>query len=388
MSQWNVDFPSRWTGEISDPIRCPPDRLASPKNSLLRCPRLARPCGMWRSWRRSEGKIFSFAFTAAARRQFVFFPCGGAGGLDARRGTHYGRCGLGDSTPGGSWVVSGVAVGELGDVWCCIGMVDSWWLLWFLVLDLTKSERFKHVQRKRQNLTNHQHDFCVGDLNLNMCCCNTESDETSERGDWVGTDSGQRCDLASASCARCQGRSSGLGKVHLGDRPSLTLDFTSVKMFGSCSWWWLVKGHQFLCIFGEVLIDLVSFALRAGVAHVVFWFVADWTLTRVLASLLNSVLKFLQNWSVLWPHRYQIQGMFDEFLLLQMWVHVDISNPILLFWPSLVTSSLGEDMPKSWLWESLTRSIAFKRNVPFASCLDLPGQSGEEDLICYKLFWT
>ena len=56
----------------------------------------------------------------------------------------------------------------------------------------------------------------------------------------------------------------------------------------------------------------------------------------------------------------------------QMWVHVDISNPMLLFWPSLLTSSLGEDIPKSQshdFWESLPRSIAFKGTVPVASCL-------------------
>lgn len=31
------------------------------------------------------------------------------------------------------------------------------------------------MQSKHQNLTKHQHDFCVGDLNMNMCCSNTES---------------------------------------------------------------------------------------------------------------------------------------------------------------------------------------------------------------------
>ena len=47
-----------------------PPRL--PRDSLVRCPRLARPCGRWRSWRRSEGK--ELKLTAAARRQLVFFP--------------------------------------------------------------------------------------------------------------------------------------------------------------------------------------------------------------------------------------------------------------------------------------------------------------------------
>ena len=97
--------------------------------------------------------------------------------------------------------------------WHPTGRGKCWavWLLWFLVLDLTTSERFKHVQSKHQNVTKHQHDFCVGDLNMNMCCSNTET-HTRERGDWVGTDSGKRCDLASASCARCPGTALGWGR--------------------------------------------------------------------------------------------------------------------------------------------------------------------------------
>lgn len=165
--------------------------------------------------------------------------------------------------------VWGLLWGKLGDAWCCLGMVDSWWLLWFLVLDLTKSERFKHVQSKHQNVTKHQHDFCVGDLNLNICCSNTETGNF-----WTWRLSWDRFLAKDVTWLQqvvriARGLSSRPGTVHFGDRQSLTLDFTSAgdKMFGSCSWWWLVKDHPFLCMFGEIFIDLVPFTLRVGLAQ-------------------------------------------------------------------------------------------------------------------------
>lgn len=58
----------------------------------------------------------------------------------------------------------------------------------------------------------------------------------------------------------------------------------------------------------------------------------------------------------------------------QMWVHVDISNIILLFDLHLwrLESSLGEDMPKSWLLGIITLQYCFQRNgascFVFATC--------------------
>lgn len=188
MSQRNVDFPPHWTRKKGG-IRVP-NRLTSHGT---------RSCGAHVSVGLERGEGAEGSGSAAVG----FFPRWWSWWTWCKAcGTHHGPCGLGDSTPRGKLSCFGVCCGgKLGDAWCCIGMVDSWWLLWFLVLDLTKSERFKHVQSKHQNLTKHQHGFCVGDLNMNMCRSNTET-ETSERGDWVWTDSGQRCDLASASCVR------------------------------------------------------------------------------------------------------------------------------------------------------------------------------------------
>ena len=152
MSQWNVDVPSCWTRGKFRILSGPPHL---PRDSLLRCPRLARPWGRGGCWRRSEGKKLS----CAARRQFVFFTVVEL--VDSMQGVGptMGLGDLGTRHRGEVELFWGLLWGKLGDAWCCLGMVDSWWLLWFLVLDLTKSERFKHVQSKHRNVTKHQHDF-------------------------------------------------------------------------------------------------------------------------------------------------------------------------------------------------------------------------------------
>ena len=104
-----------------------------------------------------------------------------------------------------------------------------------------------------------------------------------------------------------------------------------------------------------------------------FGFDKGWTRkTRVSAALLNSVPKFLQSWSVLWPHRYPTQGtnMMSSFCCFSV-LSSDAGargyfKSNFVFWPSLVTSSLGEDMPKSWLLGIITPQHCFQRNG--ASC--------------------
>ena len=102
-----------------------------------------------------------------------------------------------------------------------------------------------------------------------------------------------------------------------------------------------------------------------------FGFVADWTRkTRVSAALLNSVPKFLQSWSVLWPRPCQIQGtnMMSSFCCFSV-LSSDVGargyfKSNVAFWPSLVTSSLGEDMPKSWLLGIITPQHCFQIRIP------------------------
>ena len=82
--------------------------------------------------------------------------------------------------------------------------------------------------------------------------------------------------------------------------------------------------------------------------------------------------KFLQIWSVLWPHRFQTQGtnMMSSFCCFSV-LSFDVGargyfKSNVAFWPSLVTSSLGEDIPKSWLLGIITPQHCFQRNG--ASC--------------------
>ena len=155
MSQWNLDFGWNFGSHPTGGFPSAPRTASPPKGLAPAVPTSRQALRAVKKLKEERGEKIEIKRGSAA---VCFFP----------RWWSWWTWGI--DTGGEVELFWGLLWGKLGDAWCCMGMVGSWWLLWFLVFGLDQVWEVQHVQRKRQNLTKHQHNFCVGDLNMNMCC--------------------------------------------------------------------------------------------------------------------------------------------------------------------------------------------------------------------------